>query len=87
MSDASYTAINQNADKKDESYEKIVIAKIGASVSAFFGVPASASEVEIVGSGSLTKSHSKVKINVLVDLSACGGTFFMRIYNDREGEF
>ena len=49
MSDASYTAINQNADKKDESYEKIVIAKIGASVSAFFGVSASASEVEIVG--------------------------------------
>ena len=36
---------------------------------------------EIVGSGSLTKSHSKVKINVLVDLSACGGTFFMHIYN------
>ena len=73
MSDASYTAINQNADKKDESCEKLVIAKIGAS--------AGASEVEIVGSGSLTKSHSKVKINVLVDLSACGGTFFMRIYN------
>ena len=59
-------------DKKDESCEKLVIAKIGAS--------AGASEVEIVGSGCLTKSHSKVKINVLVDLSACGGTFFMRIY-------
>ena len=33
------------------------------------------------GSGCLTKSDSKVKINVLVDLSACGGTFFMHIYN------
>ena len=53
MSDASYTAINQNADKKDESYEKIVIAKIGASVSAFFGVSVSAVHgvvsAEIVG--------------------------------------
>ena len=48
---------------------------------------AGASEVEIVGSGCLTKSGCKVKINVLVALSACGGTFFMRIYNDREGEF
>ena len=47
----------------------------------FYGVEAGSSEVEIVGSGCLTKSHSKVKINVLVDLSACGGTFFMRIYN------
>lgn len=72
MNYASYAAINQNTDKEDESCEKLVIAKIGAS--------AGASEVEIVGSGCLTKSHSKVKINVLVDLSACGGTFFMRIY-------
>ena len=54
--------------KKDESYEKLVIAKIGAS--------AGSSEVEIVGSGCLTKSGCKVKISVLVDLSACGGTFF-----------
>ena len=37
---ASYAAINQNVDKKDESCEKLVIAKIGAS--------AGASEVEIV---------------------------------------
>ena len=56
-------------DKKDESCEKLVIAKIGASVSA-----------EIVWGGCLTKSDCKVKINVLVDLSACGGTFFMHIY-------
>ena len=34
--------------EKDESCEKLVIAKIGASVSAFFGVRAGASEVEIV---------------------------------------
>ena len=68
-------------DKKDESCEKLVIAKIGGSLVLFYGVCVGASEVEIVGSGSLTKSHSKVKINVLVDLSACGGTFFMRIYN------
>ena len=47
----------------------------------FYGVEAGSSEVEIVGSGWLTKSDSKVKINVLVDLSACGGTFFMHIYN------
>ena len=73
MNYASYAAINQNTDKEDESCEKLVIAKIRAS--------AGASEVEIVGSGCLTKSHSKVKINVLVDLSACGGTFFMHIYN------
>ena len=82
MSYLSYIAINQNTDKKDESCEKLVIAKIGASVSAFFGVRAGASEVEIVGSGCLTKSDCKVKISVLVDLSACGGTFFMRIYNN-----
>ena len=37
--------------------------------------------VEIVGGGCLTKSDCKVKINVLVDLSACGGAFFMHIYN------
>ena len=49
MSDASYSAINQNTDKKDESCEKLVIAKIGASAGAFFGVCAGASEVEIVG--------------------------------------
>jgi len=35
-------------DKKDESCEKLVIAKIGATASAFFGVCAGASEVEIV---------------------------------------
>ena len=73
--------------EKEESCEKLVIAKIGDPLVFFYGVCAGASEVEIVGSGCLTKSHSKVKINVLVDLSACGGTFFMRIYNDREGEF
>ena len=37
MNYASYTAINQNADKKDESYEKLVIAKIGASAGAVHG--------------------------------------------------
>ena len=51
----------------------------------FYRAPACAvhggESAEIVGSGCLTKSDSKVKINVLVDLSACGGTFFMRIYN------
>lgn len=67
--------------EKDESCEKLVIAKIGASAGVFYGVCAGASEVEIVGGGCLTKSHSKVKINVLVDLSACGGTFFMHKYN------
>ena len=67
--------------EKEESCEKLVIAKIGDPLVFFYGVCAGASEVEIVGSGCLTKSHSKVKINVLVDLSACGGTFFMRIYN------
>ena len=67
-------------DKKDESCEKLVIAKIGGSLVLFYGVCVGASEVEIVGSGCLTKSDCKVKINVLVDLSACGGTFFMRIY-------
>ena len=66
--------------EKDESCEKLVIAKIGASAGVFYGVCAGASEGEIVGSGCLTKSGCKVKINVLVDLSACGGTFFMRIY-------
>ena len=81
MNYASFAAINQNTDKEDESCEKLVIAKIRASAGVFYGVCAGASEVEIVGSGSLTKSHSKVKINVLVDLSACGGTFFMHIYN------
>ena len=40
MSYLSQTAINQNADKKDESYEKLVIAKIGVS--------AGVSETEIV---------------------------------------
>ena len=40
MNYASYAAINQNTDKEDESCEKLVIAKIGAS--------AGASEVEIV---------------------------------------
>lgn len=34
--------------EKDESCEKLVIAKIGASAGAFFGVCAGASEVEIV---------------------------------------
>ena len=33
----SYAAINQNADKEDESCEKLVIAKIGAPVSAVQG--------------------------------------------------
>ena len=66
--------------EKDESCEKLVIAKIGGPLVLFYGVCAGASEVEIVGSGCLTKSGCKVKINVLVDLSACGGTFFMRIY-------
>lgn len=37
MSDASYTAINQNVDKKDESFKKLVIAKIGASAGAVHG--------------------------------------------------
>ena len=73
MSYLSYTAINQNKDKKDESCEKLVIAKIGAS--------AGTSDAKIVEGGCLTKSDCKVKINVLVDLSACGGTFFMHIYN------
>ena len=41
MNYASYAAINQNVDKKDESCEKLVIAKIGASAGAF--------EIEIVG--------------------------------------
>ena len=35
--------------KKDESYEKLVIAKIGALVAAFFGALAGGSETEIVG--------------------------------------
>lgn len=56
MSYLSYIAINQNTDKKDESCEKLVIAKIGgplvlfygAFVGAFYGVCAGASEVEIV---------------------------------------
>ena len=52
----------------------------------FYGVFAGASEVEIVGSGCLTKSHSKVKINVLVDLSACGGDFFLCVYTLIEKE-
>ena len=68
--------------EKDESCEKLVIAKIGGPLVLFYGASAGDSEVEIVGSGCLTKSHSKVKINVLVDLSADGGTFFMRIYNN-----
>jgi len=34
MNYASYAAINQNVDKKDESCEKLVIAKIGAFVGA-----------------------------------------------------
>lgn len=80
MNYASYAAINQNTDKEDESCEKLVIAKIRASAGVFYGVCAGASEVEIVDA-CLTKSGCKVKINVLVDLSACGGTFFMRIYN------
>ena len=46
----------------------------------FYGAPARGSKTEIVGC--LTNLGCKVKINVLVDLSACGGTFFMRIYND-----
>ena len=37
MNYASYAAINQNVDKKDESCEKLVIAKIGASASAVHG--------------------------------------------------
>ena len=41
MSCLSKTTINQNVDKKDESCEKLVIAKIGASAGAF--------EIEIVG--------------------------------------
>lgn len=53
-------------DKKDESCEELVIAKIRVS--------AGASEIEIVGC--LTNLGCKVKINVLVDLSADGGTFF-----------
>ena len=48
MNYASYATINQNTDKEDESYEKLVIAKIGAPAGAFFGVCAGASEVEIV---------------------------------------
>ena len=47
MSYLSYTAINQNADKKDESYEKIVIAKIGAPAVFFYGVPVSAVHGEV----------------------------------------
>ena len=50
-----------------------MFAKIGASAGTF--------DAKIVEGGCLTKSDCKVKINVLVDLSACGGTFFMRIYN------
>ena len=37
MNYASYAAINQNVDKKDESCEKLVIAKIGASAGAVHG--------------------------------------------------
>ncbi len=37
MNYASYAAINQNVDKKDESCEKLVIAKIGASASPVHG--------------------------------------------------
>lgn len=37
MSDASYTAINQNADKKDDSCEKLVFAKIGVPAGAVHG--------------------------------------------------
>ena len=47
MNYASYAAINQNVDKKDESCEKLVIAKIGA-LELVYGVCAGASEVEIV---------------------------------------
>lgn len=53
-----------------------MFAKIGASASAVHGERSA----EIVG-GCLTKSDCKVKINVLADLSACGGAFFMHIYN------
>ena len=53
MSDASYTAINQNVDKKDESFENLVIAIIGAPAVFFYGVPVSAVpgvvSAEIVG--------------------------------------
>ena len=35
--------------EKDESCEKLVIAKIGGPLVLFYGVFASASEVEIVG--------------------------------------
>lgn len=66
--------------KKDESYEKLVIAKIGASVAAFLW-SARWGENRNSGRGCLTNLGCKVKINVLVDLSADGGTFFMRIYN------
>ncbi len=63
--------------KKDESCEKLVIAKIGASAAAFLWsvVLWWCAEAEIVGSGCLTKSDCKVKINVLVDLSAVEGLF------------
>ena len=37
--------------EKDESCEKLVIAKIGGPLVLFYGVEAGASEVEIVGSG------------------------------------
>lgn len=37
MNYASYAAINQNVDKKDESFKKLVIAKIGASAGAAHG--------------------------------------------------
>ena len=77
MNYASYAAINQNTDKEDESCKKLVIAQIGAPASAVHD----GGSAEIVGSGCLTKSGCKVKISVLVDLSACGGTFFMHIYN------
>ncbi len=59
--------------KKDESCEKLVFAKIEAS--------AGASDDKIVG-GCLTKSDCKVKINVLVDLSACGGLFLCIFTNN-----
>ena len=48
MNYASYAAINQNVDKKDESCEKLVIAKIGGPLVLVYGVCAGTSEVEIV---------------------------------------
>ena len=47
MSYLSYIAINQNADKKDESFKKLVIAIIGAPAVFFYGASAGAVHGEV----------------------------------------